>query len=210
MKTSESITKISAALLQAQLAITFAAKDANNPHFKSKYADLPTVIDAVKPALNANGIVFLQALAPAPAGFVSLTTRLLHESGEWIEETAQEPLAQNTPQGYGSAVTYLRRYSLASFVGLYQDDDDGHAATHAPAKAASAPAQPAKPAQSAPMAPVVSAEQKAELLTKSEAIAKLGMPSYEKFFKGLTGEQRAAIGAEAHAKFKEIAGKVKA
>lgn len=129
MKTSESITKIAPALLQAQKSITFAAKDAANPFFKSKYADLPTVIDAVKPALNGVGIVFIQTATPSEHGTLSLTTRLLHESGEWIEDTATAPLQKNDPQGYGSAITYLRRYSLAAITGLYQDDDDGQAAS---------------------------------------------------------------------------------
>jgi hypothetical protein len=129
MKTSEAIDKITPALLQAQRAITFAAKDAVNPHFKSKYADLPTVIDAVKPALNAAGIVFLQTPSPSAEGTLALTTRLLHESGQWIEDTAITPLQRADPQGYGSAITYLRRYSLASIIGLYQDDDDGQAAS---------------------------------------------------------------------------------
>lgn len=129
MKTSESIGKIATALLQAQKAITFAAKDASNPFFKSKYADLPTVIDAVKPALNDAGIVFIQSATPSESGTLSLTTRLIHESGEWIEDIATAPLQKNDPQGYGSAITYLRRYSLAAFTGLYQDDDDGQAAS---------------------------------------------------------------------------------
>lgn len=129
MKTSESITKIAPALLAAQRQITFAAKDATNPHFRSKYADLPTVIDAVKPALNEAGIVFMQMPAPSESGTLALCTRLIHASGEWIESTATCPLQKNDPQGYGSANTYLRRYSLAAAVGLYQDDDDGQAAS---------------------------------------------------------------------------------
>lgn len=133
MKTSESIAKIAQALLQAQKEITFAAKDANNPFFKSKYADLPTVIDAIKPALNNAGVVFVQSATPSEAGTLSLVTRLIHESGEWVEDTATAPLQKNDPQGYGSAITYLRRYSLAAFTGLYQDDDDGQAASQ-PAK----------------------------------------------------------------------------
>jgi hypothetical protein len=129
MKTSETIGKLSVALLTAQKAITFAAKDASNPFFKSKYADLPTVIDAVKPALNDAGIVFIQSATPSESGTLSLTTRLIHESGEWLEDTATAPLQKNDPQGYGSAITYLRRYSLAAITGLYQDDDDGQAAS---------------------------------------------------------------------------------
>lgn len=128
MKTSDSIKQIAAALVQAQAAITFAGKNAKNPHFKNNYADLTAVIDAVKPALNEVGIVFLQTASPSEDGRLHLTTRLLHTSGEWIEDTAVCPLPKQDPQGFGSAMTYLRRYSLASMIGLYQDDDDGEAA----------------------------------------------------------------------------------
>lgn len=129
MRTSESMSAIAPALLKAQQAIRFAAKDSKNPHFKNEYASLPSVIDAVKVALNDNGIVFIQSTSPSEAGFLSLTTRLMHESGEWIEDTASVPLPKNDPQGYGSAVTYARRYSLSAMLGLYQDDDDGNAAS---------------------------------------------------------------------------------
>jgi len=142
MKTSDSLVKIAPALLKAQTAITFAVKDAKNPHFKSTYADLPSVIDAVKPALNAAGIVFVQTFSPSVAGFIAVTTRLLHESGEWVEDTSTIPLPKSDPQGYGSAATYGRRYALAAITGLYQDDDDGHAASPpAPAQQQSAPAK---------------------------------------------------------------------
>ena len=129
MITSESIQAIAPALLQAQQNITFAAKESTNPHFRSKYASLSSVIDAIKPALNNAGIVFIQFVSPSDDGRLNLTTRLLHTSGEWIESTATCPLAKNDPQGYGSALTYLRRYTLATVVGLYQDDDDGQAAS---------------------------------------------------------------------------------
>ena len=109
MITSESITKIAPALLTAQRAITFAVKDAKNPQFKSTYADLSSVIDAVKPALNEAGIIFLQMPAPSDRDSIALTTRLIHESGEWIESTATCPLQKHDPQGYGSACTYLKR-----------------------------------------------------------------------------------------------------
>jgi hypothetical protein len=129
MKTSESISKIAPALLAAQRAIRFATKDASNPHFKSKYADLPGVIDAVKGPLNDAGIIFIQSPSPSDDGKLHLTTRLIHESGEWIEDTAVTPLQKSDPQGVGSAITYMRRYSLAAITGLYQDDDDGNAAS---------------------------------------------------------------------------------
>jgi hypothetical protein len=125
MKTSETLKEIAVALKDAQVDIKFAVKDSTNPHFKSRYADLASVIDAVKDSLNLNGIVFIQTPSPSDDGKLHLTTRLLHSSGEWIEDTAVCPLQKNDPQGYGSALTYLRRYSLASITGLYQDDDDG-------------------------------------------------------------------------------------
>lgn len=128
MKTSESLVKFAPAFLQAQAAITFAAKDATNPHFKSKYADLESVIDAIKKTLNDNGIMFIQSFSPSDANRLSLTTRLMHESGEWIEDTLNMPLQKNDAQGYGSAATYSRRYALAAITGLYQADDDGNEA----------------------------------------------------------------------------------
>jgi hypothetical protein len=129
MNTSETLNKIAPALLRAQRAITFAIKDSKNPAFRSTYADLSSVIEACKPALNDAGIAFMQMPCPSEPGTIALTTRLLHESGEWIESTATCPLQKVDPQGYGSANTYLRRYSLAAAVGLYQDDDDGNAAS---------------------------------------------------------------------------------
>lgn len=125
MKTSAEISKLAPALLKAQMAITFASKDAKNPHFKSTYADLESVIDAIKPALNQNGIMFIQTFSPSETGKLNLTTRLIHESGEWIEDELTMPLQKNDAQGYGSAATYSRRYALAAITGLYQADDDG-------------------------------------------------------------------------------------
>jgi len=128
MRTSESISKIAQALLEAQRAITFASKDATNPHFKSKYADLESVISAIKGPLNEQGIVFLQSFSPSAPGTLSLTTRLLHVSGEWVEDEMTMPLQKNDAQGYGSAATYSRRYAIAAITGLYQADDDGQEA----------------------------------------------------------------------------------
>ncbi|MBF5007631.1 ERF family protein [Diaphorobacter caeni] len=125
MITSESLAKIAPAVLAAQQTITFAAKDAVNGHLRNKYADLPAVIDAVKTALNDNGIAFMQTGSPSDDGKLHLTTRLLHTSGEWLQDTIVMPLPKQDPQGYGSAMTYARRYGLASITGLYQDDDDG-------------------------------------------------------------------------------------
>lgn len=127
MRTSDTIKEISISLISAQYKIKFAVKDSTNPHFKSRYADLGSVIEAIKEPLNSCGIGFIQTPTESQPGTLALTTRLMHISGEWIEDTAICPLPKNDPQGYGSALTYLRRYSLASITGLYQDDDDGEA-----------------------------------------------------------------------------------
>ena len=137
--TSEKIDLIAPALLAAQKEIGNATKNAKNPHFKNNYADLGAVIDAVKEPLNKAGIAILQSLSEGADG-LHLTTRLLHTSGQFVEDTAFTPLPKNDPQGVGSATTYLRRYSLAAMLCITQEDDDGVAAM--PAKPAPAKPQP--------------------------------------------------------------------
>lgn len=135
MKTSSEIDKIAPALLAAQKEIGNASKDAKNPHFKNSYASLGSVIEAVKEPLNKHGISVLQSLgfdSSISAGML-LRTRLLHSSGQWIEDCAYSPLSKVDPQGVGSATTYLRRYSLAALLCITQEDDDGEAARRTPA-----------------------------------------------------------------------------
>ena len=128
MKTSESIKHIAEALVSAQKEIKFATKDSTNPHFKSKYANINSVIEAVKAPLNNNNIAILQSLSPSDDNKLHLTTRLLHSSGEWIEDIAVCPIQKQDPQGLGSAISYIRRYSISSMCALYADDDDGQSA----------------------------------------------------------------------------------
>ena len=125
MKTSDTLTKIAPALLAAQKSVGNAKKQATNPHYKSKYANLESVIEAVKDALNDNGITIIQTVGDTIGGTTRVNTRLLHESGEFIEDTACAPIAKQDAQGVGSAVTYLRRYSLAAICSITQEDDDG-------------------------------------------------------------------------------------
>jgi hypothetical protein len=109
-----------------------AAKTKVNPHFGSKYADLASIMDAVREPLAANGLAVSQSVANDANG-VSVTTTLLHESGETlVSEPCWLPVGKKDPQGYGSAITYARRYSLASLLGIVADeDDDGNAASGA-------------------------------------------------------------------------------
>ena len=150
MKTSEKIDQIAPALLAAQKEINNASKDAKNPHFRSSYASLGSVIEAVKEPLNKHGISIIQSLSSWSAsdgqsggnnaGGLFLRSRLLHTSGQWIEDCAYTPLSKADPQGVGSATTYLRRYSLAALLCITQEDDDGNAAS-----GRVAPSAPAKP-----------------------------------------------------------------
>lgn len=162
MKTSDSLDKIAPALVKAQAAMSFARKDTTNPHFKSTFAGLPSVIDAVKGPLNDNGIAFIQTPGPSDDGKLHLTTRLIHTSGQWIEDTAVCPLPKSDPQGFGSASTYIRRYSLAAITGLYQDDDDGEGATHREEAEKPSTAKQ-KPVQGTPVTALATSDQISEL-----------------------------------------------
>jgi hypothetical protein len=119
---------LAAALHKAQGKIKAALKDSTNPHFRSKYADLSSVVDAVKSPLLECGISFLQGVQDAEGG-VAVETMLLHTSGEWISSTLRIPAVKQDAQGYGSAITYGRRYGLQAMCGVPAEDDDGNAAT---------------------------------------------------------------------------------
>lgn len=125
---SPTIDKIAPAFVAAQAACNGAKKGSNNPHFKSKYADLSQVWAACEDALEANGLAVVQGLGEASDGVMHMDTMLLHTSGQWMRSHASIPLPKGDPQGYGSATTYLRRYALAAMIGIVQEDDDGNAA----------------------------------------------------------------------------------
>lgn len=128
METSQTVTKISIALLSAQKEMSNATKDAKNPYFKSKYADLNSIREAAQPVLNKNGITVLQPMVQKD-GKTYVRTVLLHESGEFISGDTEVVCAKaNDPQAYGSGVTYARRYGLQSLVSLGAEDDDAEAA----------------------------------------------------------------------------------
>ena len=125
---------IYSALAAAQIEMGPALKDSTNPAFKSKYADLASVMAACLPALNKHGIAVIQPPVDDDAGRY-VKTILAHESGETLECRVPLIIGKNDMQGYGSAVTYARRYGLMSMAGIAPEDDDGNAAvTAAPAK----------------------------------------------------------------------------
>ena len=134
---SPTIGEIAKALAAAQGEVEGAKKTAENPGFKRdgknlKYADLASVWDACREALSKNGLAVVQLPVPGDDQHLHLLTRLIHTSGEWIASHIAIPLAANSAHGYGSALTYARRYGLSAMVGIAQEDDDGNGAVAAP------------------------------------------------------------------------------
>jgi hypothetical protein len=147
MEKSESITELAKALNGFQADMGTVPKTSVNPFYKSKYADLESFITAAKPHLKTHGLSFSQF--PTMEGLITI---LMHESGEYISSEAKIVMKDQTAQGQGSAITYMRRYALSAVLGIAtEDDDDGNHASQ-PAKPAAAtkaptktPARPAKP-----------------------------------------------------------------
>lgn len=138
---SEAINELSTALAKAQGIMKAATFNRTNPHFKSKYADLASVLDAIREPLASNGLSITQTPQIRDAGLVLVTT-LRHASGQWIDSEYPLPTTVR-PQELGSALTYARRYSLSAITCIAADeDDDGNAAEAAATKPARAPRAP--------------------------------------------------------------------
>ena len=123
---SEALNELATALAKAQAEMTFASKD-NKAH-AYKYADLGTVIDAVKPALNKNGLSFTQLIEESDPGTVKVTTLILHVSGQYLGSTGTTGIPEmkgcNEAQRAGAAQSYLKRYQLQALTGLPTEDND--------------------------------------------------------------------------------------
>jgi hypothetical protein len=132
---SEQINELAASLAKAQGEIKSAVKGKENPHFKFWYADLASVWDACREPLSKNGLSIVQLTEPSSSSGISLTTILFHSSGQWISSNLEmTPLdnsgkPSNNPQAVGSCISYMRRYMLASMVGVASDDDDANSAS---------------------------------------------------------------------------------
>ena len=135
MNKSDSVAGLAAALAKAQGVMKGALKDSANPFFKSRYADLASVVEAIRAAFSANGLSYIQTVEPSDKDEVRVETTLLHASGEWIScGILSLPVSKIDAQGYGSALTYARRYSLSAAVGVAPEDDDGNLASAAKPK----------------------------------------------------------------------------
>lgn len=129
-KIMDNIKNLAKALVKATAQIEGATKDSTNPHFRNKYADLASVTDAIKKPLNDHGLTYSQIIHRLEGG-VGVETLIIHESGETMSNgIAFVPAPKNDPHGYGSALTYARRYSLSACFGVIQEDDDANGATN--------------------------------------------------------------------------------
>jgi hypothetical protein len=124
---SEQINELATALAKCQAEMNFAIKDSVNPAFRSKYADLSAVWEAIRQPLTKNGLAVVQTIDLMDGKTVLIST-LMHVSGQWIRSCLPIKTDKDTCQGWGSGITYARRYALAALVGCVQDDDDGNGA----------------------------------------------------------------------------------
>ena len=127
MNHSESMSKIAPAICAAQAELQSAPRESSNPFFNSKYADLATCMETLRPVLSKNGLAIVQLPGNGDA-VVTVETVLLHSSGEWVSAVAGCKPKDMSPQAVGSAITYLRRYGLAIIGLVTEADDDGNSA----------------------------------------------------------------------------------
>ena len=161
MQRSDTIGELAKALAAANLEIVNPSLDAVNPHFKSRYASLGAIINAVRLPLARHGISAVQTVS-TDGGAVGVTTTLLHASGEWMAETAMSALPDRaTVQQLGSVITYLRRYALASITGIVGEDDDDGNATTSPSAPRTEARKPFKPQEARGAVPAPATAPKA-------------------------------------------------
>lgn len=161
MEKSQEINELAGALSKAQGQIHGAKKDSDNPFFKSKYADLESVWEAIRDPLTQNGLSVSQVVEN-----MNLTTILMHVSGQYLQGSYLLTPKDNSPQAIGSAISYARRYALASIVGVYQVDDDAEHAQARHVQSKSAPQQQQQrppPQQESNNSKFASKEQVAEI-----------------------------------------------
>ena len=194
MKQSESITDLATALCLAQAEMGGAVKDSNNPFFKSSYADLTSVIKVIKQPFANHGLSFVQLPVTSDGGKgVGVSTMLMHNSGQWIQNEYLLPMDKITPQGAGSAITYARRYALQSLVGIPAVDDDSEMAMYrnSPPPVVEPPAKRvSKSLAQSVVALVVSSQASGETSELVEALAELDEVEKQVIWRQLTGKQQ--------------------
>ena len=130
MNHSSAINEIALALSKAQEAIQDAEKSSANPFFKTKYADLSSVLNEIRAVFPKNGLALVQSCFTAENGNIGVTTMVVHSSGQWMSDSIDIPAqGKNLAQESGSVITYLRRYSASAFAGIAQADSDANLGT---------------------------------------------------------------------------------
>lgn len=147
MTMSETIGAIAPALVKAQAEIKPIVKDSTNPAFRSKYTSLDAIMEVVRPVMSKHGLFVVQSVLDTIDGehstSITVESRVIHSSGEWIAGVVQVPVMQQTSHGFGSALSYGRRYSLSALLSLASDeDDDGNGAIGQQAKQQIKPGPP--------------------------------------------------------------------
>jgi hypothetical protein len=180
MKLSEQVDKLLPALAAIQNRVE-VKKNKTNPHHKNRYADLEAVVDACLPELDSQGLMFLQTLDDEniQPGQVLIITRIFHlKSGQWVESRLRMDARAATPQDLGSAITYGRRYSLVTALGLTPEDDDGNKAMpKPPVQKAPEPAKPAMDKKVSDLANLIVEACKLACLTPEQVREITGLPS---------------------------------
>lgn len=188
---SSAIDKLAPALVAVQQATFGVEKNSNNPAFKSRYADLAATSAACRDALNANGFTVSQWPGEYDGKAMAMTTILLHTSGQWMRGTMTVPLGKQDAQGYGSALTYARRYSLQAVVGLSPEDDDGNAAVRPVQDTAPAKITPAQAKKLCEVAGEVNADLEGFCkFYKIDAVPSLPATSFDHALKALEGKRQ--------------------
>lgn len=185
MERSESISGIATALSEAQGEFPIIPKESSNPFFKSKYAELSTIVRTVQPVLRKHGLSVTQLTEDGESG-ITVRTMLMHKSGEYISGTLKMQPVKSDPQGIGSAITYARRYGLSAILGIATDDDDDGAAASGTTGQAKTQTKKDPPKQE-PKAPAKKAPPTLEGRKKGI------WDGYVAIFQGDTGAAKAAI-----------------
>jgi len=187
MNMSDDIAELATALAKAQGEIQDATKGAENPYFKSKYADLSAVRSVIREPLARNGLSIVQLPSTVDGGAI-VKTLLMHQSGQYISNELFMPAGKADPHGLGSAITYARRYSIMSILCLAAEDDDGNAAVD------SVKRQPAKQTVDVSM-----------YIQEGNETALSGTAELTSWWKTLPADVRNAIPATKTAEWKKIA-----
>ena len=207
MQKSDSITKIAEALSKFQAEVKNPANSATNPFFKSKYAPLNEILNDVRPLLSKYGLAVIQSPGSADGEHITITTLLLHNSGEWIQGAPLTLKAEKmTPQGAGICTTYGRRYALSAVLGISSEDDDDAQGLEGK-KPADKPAQPPKPAPKAETPPATTPppEKPVDMAKWWAQVGKLGLGDKE--VHGLAG--RESLKGMSRAELTDLFGKCK-